>query len=58
MLEACLVRRKGYFWEEWHERRKIQLEGKDSCVREAGEVHMKGRPNDARVRFFVMYCNG
>ena len=58
LLDADLVRRKGYFWEENHERRKGQLEGKVACLREAGESHMQGRPNDARFRVFVMYCNG
>jgi hypothetical protein len=41
-----------------HARRKRQLEGKATCVREEGEACMQGRPNDARVRVFVMYCNG
>jgi len=36
--------------EEKHARRKRQLEGKATCVREAGEAQIKGRPNDARVR--------
>jgi hypothetical protein len=58
LLDADLVRRKGYFWEEKHERRKGQMEGKATCVREAGEAHMQGRPNNTRVRVFVMYCNG
>ena len=40
MLDVELVRRKGYFWEEKHERRKGQLEGKVARVREADEVHM------------------
>jgi hypothetical protein len=44
--------------EEKHARRKGQLEGKATRVREAGEAHMQGRPNDTRVRVFVMYCNG
>jgi hypothetical protein len=57
-LDADLVRRKGYFWEENHKRRKGQLEGKTTRAREAGQVHMQGRPNDVRVRVFVMYCNG
>jgi hypothetical protein len=58
LLDTNLVRRKGYFLEEKHERRKGQLEGKEACVREEGEAHMQGRPNDVRVRVFVMYCNG
>jgi hypothetical protein len=58
LLDADLVRRKVYFWEEKHERRKGQLEGKEAHVREVGKAHMQGIPNDARVRVFVMYCNG
>jgi hypothetical protein len=58
LLDADLVRGKGYFWEEKHERKKGQLEGKATRVREACEAHMQGRPNDARVRVFAMYCNG
>jgi hypothetical protein len=57
-LDAGLVRRKGYFWEEKNERRKGQLKGKAPRVREEGETRMEGRPNDTRVRVFVMYCNG
>jgi hypothetical protein len=49
---------KRLFLEEKHARRKRQLEGKATCAREAGEACMQGRPNDARVRVFVMYCNG
>jgi hypothetical protein len=45
------------FLEEKHARKR-QLEGKATRVREAGEAHMQGRPNDARVRVFVMHCNG
>jgi hypothetical protein len=44
--------------EEKHVRRKGKLEGKVAHVREAGEARMKGIPNDARVRVFLMYCNG
>jgi hypothetical protein len=58
LLDADLVRRKGYFWEEKNERRKGKLEGKEACLREVGKVRMKGRPNDTRVRVFAMYCNG
>jgi hypothetical protein len=50
--------RKVLVLEEKHARRKGQLEGKEACVREAGKECMQGRPNDARVRVFVMYCNG
>jgi hypothetical protein len=39
-------------------RRKGQLEGKATCVREAGKVCMQGIPNDARVRGFLIYFNG
>jgi hypothetical protein len=46
------------FLEEKHARRKGQLEGKATHVRYAGEVHMQGRPNDSRVKVFLMYCNG
>jgi hypothetical protein len=49
---------KRIFWEDKHVRRKGQLEGKATHVREAGEAHMQGIPNDTRFRFFVMYCNG
>jgi hypothetical protein len=58
LLDADLVKTKGYFWEEKHERRKEQLEGKEACVREACDVRMQGRPNDDRVSVFAMYCNG
>jgi hypothetical protein len=34
------------------------MEGKEARVREAGEAHMQGRPNNVRVRVFVMFCNG
>jgi hypothetical protein len=47
-LDAILVRGKGYFGEEKHERRKGHLEGKAACVSEEGEACMQGRPNDAR----------
>jgi hypothetical protein len=43
--------------EEKHEGKKGQLEGKASRAREACEVHMKGIPNDVRVRVFAMYFN-
>ena len=58
MLDADLVREKGYFWEEKHERKKGYLEGKASRAREACEAYMQERPNDVRVRVFAMYCNG
>jgi hypothetical protein len=45
------------FLEEMHARRKAQLEGKATCVRESGKERMQGIPNDVRVRVFVMYCN-
>ena len=45
------------FLEEKNARRKGQLEGKETCVREACEACMQGRPNDTRVRVFIMYCN-
>jgi hypothetical protein len=45
VLDADIVRRKYYFWEEKHERRKGKLEGKATHVREACEACMKGRPN-------------
>jgi hypothetical protein len=44
--------------EEKHVRRKFQLEGKPVHAREVGEERMQGIPNNARVRVFVMYCNG
>jgi hypothetical protein len=44
--------------EEKHARRKGQLEGKETRVREACEVCMHGIPKDARVKVFVIYCNG
>jgi hypothetical protein len=44
--------------EEKQARRKGQLEGKAVCVREVGETRIQGIPNGARVRVFVMYCNG
>jgi hypothetical protein len=58
VLDADPVKGKCYFWEEKHERKKGQLEGKETRAREACEAHMKGRPNDSRVRVFAMYCNG
>jgi hypothetical protein len=58
VLDADLVRRRDYFWEEEIERREGQLEGKLARVREAGEACMKGRHNDTRVTVFVIYCNG
>jgi hypothetical protein len=57
-LDADPFRRKGYFWEEKHEGKKGQLEGKATGVREACEALIQGRPNDVRVRVFSMYCNG
>jgi hypothetical protein len=57
MLDVNPVRRKGYFWEEKHERKKGKLEGKATRVREACKACMQGRPNDARVRVFAIYCN-
>jgi hypothetical protein len=57
MLDAGLVRRKGYFWEK-HQRRRGQLEGRATSVRKAGEACMQGIPNEARVRVFVIHCNG
>jgi hypothetical protein len=44
--------------EEKHAKRKGDIEGKATRVREAGEVRMQERPNDARVKVFLMYCNG
>jgi hypothetical protein len=44
--------------EEKNARRKRNLEGKSTCSSGVGEARMKGRPNDVRVRFFVMNCNG
>jgi hypothetical protein len=58
LLDANLVKREGYFWEEKHERKKGKLEGKETRVREACEARIQGRPNDTRVRVFAMYCNG
>jgi hypothetical protein len=51
MLDAGQIRKKGYFW-----KRSMQEE-KDSWKEEKQE-HMYGRPNDARVRVFVMHYNG
>jgi hypothetical protein len=42
--------------EDKHARKKGQLEGKGACVREVDKVCMQSRPNDARVRVFIMYC--
>jgi hypothetical protein len=58
LLDVVPVRRKGCFWEEKYERKKGQLEGKTTCVREACKAHIQGRPNEARVRVFAIYCNG
>jgi hypothetical protein len=58
MVDADPIKEKGYFREEKHERKKGQLEGKKTRVRDACEESMQGRPNDARVRVFAMYCNG
>jgi hypothetical protein len=58
LLDADPVRGKGYFWEKKHERKKGQLEGKATHVRESCETCMQGIPNDVRVRVFAMYCNG
>jgi hypothetical protein len=58
LLDVDLVKGKDYFWEENHQRKKVQLEGKATHVRESCEVHMEGGPNDARVRVFAVYCNG
>jgi hypothetical protein len=58
LLDADLVRRKGYFWEDKHKGKKGQLEGKETHAREACEARMQGRPNNDRVRLFEMYCNG
>jgi hypothetical protein len=44
--------------EEKNERRKGKMEGKEAHVREVGEACMQGRPNNSRVRVFLMYCNG
>jgi hypothetical protein len=44
--------------EEKNVKRKGQLEGKEKRVREEGEACMQERPYNARVRVFVMYCNG
>jgi hypothetical protein len=52
VLDVVLVSMKGYFW-----RRSMQG-GKEERVREEGEACMQGRPNNTRVRIFVMYCNG
>jgi hypothetical protein len=49
---------KGYFWEEKHEGKKGQLEGKEALAREACKERMQGRPNDIKVRVFEMYGNG
>jgi hypothetical protein len=35
MVDVDLVKKKGYFWEEKHERKKGQLEGKKTRVRDA-----------------------
>jgi hypothetical protein len=53
-----LNQKERLFLEEKHARGKRQLEGKEARAREAGEAHMHGRPNNARVRVFVMHCNG
>jgi hypothetical protein len=58
MLDTDPFWGKGYFWEEKHEGKKGQLEGKAARVREACEVGMQGRPNYIRVKFFAIYCNG
>jgi len=59
MVVGCRSsREERIFLEENHARRKGQLEGKSAHVIEAEEARMQGRPNDARVRVFVMYCNG
>jgi hypothetical protein len=51
LLDAGLIRKKGYFW-----KRSMQEE-KDNW-KEKQHACMHGRPNDARVRVFVIHCNG
>jgi hypothetical protein len=57
-LDADLVKGKGYFLEEKHERKKGKLEGKATRARESCEADIQGIPNDVRVRVFAVYCNG
>jgi hypothetical protein len=62
VLGACWMQtqsgEKAIFGKKKHEGKKGQLEGKATHVREEHETCMQGRPNDVRVRFFAMYCNG
>jgi hypothetical protein len=51
MLEAGQSGKEGYFWKEgMHKERNIW--------KEEQHVHMHGRPNNVRVRVFVIHCNG
>jgi hypothetical protein len=51
VLEACQIRKKGYFG------KKYMQEESDSW-KEKQHTSMHGRPNDTRVRVFVIHCNG
>jgi hypothetical protein len=51
LLEAGQIRKKGYFG------KKGMHEESDSW-KEEQHVCMHGRPNDVRVRVFVIHCNG
>jgi hypothetical protein len=51
-------REKAIFGKRSMKGRKDSWKEKSTRVREACEARMQGRPNDARVRVFAMYCNG
>jgi hypothetical protein len=51
LLEAGRIRKKGYFG------KKGMHEESDNW-KEEQHARMHGRPNDVRVRVFVIHCNG
>jgi hypothetical protein len=51
VLEARQIRKKGYFW-------KKDMHEENDNWKEEKHVRMHGRPNDIRVRVFVIHCNG
>jgi hypothetical protein len=50
-MEVGQSEKKGYFWKEGTQ------EENDSWKKEQ-HVRIHGRPNDVRVRIFVIHCNG
>jgi hypothetical protein len=51
LLEAGRIKKKGYFG-------KKDMQKESDNWKEKQHVCMHGRPNDARVRVFVIHCNG